>query len=175
VLRRFTSEPIAPGGRNERYIYRQAHHAHRFLPEEAESAMPVVLVHGVPETPEVWDELRPLLGRESVALSLPGFGTPLPDGVAATKEFYVERLTDALRHVEGPIDLVGHDWGALLTARIATTWAVPLRSWVMDVACIYHPAYVWHDLAHWPSRRSTRRAPPRRCVAGACRRSTRWP
>ncbi|MGW0499515.1 hypothetical protein ACWD0Z_30045 [Streptomyces sp. NPDC003007] len=49
--------------------------------------------------------------------------------------------------MDGPIDLVGHDWGALLSARIATTGAVPLRSWVKDVACIYHPSYVWHDLA----------------------------
>ncbi|MFD5481590.1 alpha/beta fold hydrolase [Streptomyces hawaiiensis] len=109
--------------------------------------MPVVLVHGVPETPEVWDELRPLLGRDSIALSLPGFGTPLPKGTTATKEFYLRWLTDALKEVDGPIDLVGHDWGALLSARIATTGAVPLRSWVMDVACIYHPSYVWHDLA----------------------------
>jgi pimeloyl-ACP methyl ester carboxylesterase len=109
--------------------------------------MPVVLVHGVPETPEVWDELRPLLGRDSVALSLPGFGTPLPEGVAPTKEFYADWLIGALKELEGPIDLVGHDWGALLTARVATTRSVRLRSWVMDVACLYHPSYVWHDLA----------------------------
>ncbi|MGW0499516.1 hypothetical protein ACWD0Z_30050 [Streptomyces sp. NPDC003007] len=34
---------------------------------------------------EVWDELRPLLGRDSIALSLPGFGTPLPKGTTATR------------------------------------------------------------------------------------------
>ncbi|MFI9769616.1 alpha/beta fold hydrolase [Streptomyces sp. NPDC052415] len=109
--------------------------------------MPVVLVHGVPETPEVWDELRPLLGRDSVALSLPGFGTPLPEGATPTKEFYADWLAGALKELDGPIDLVGHDWGALLAARVATTGAVPLRSWAMDVACVYHPSYDWHELA----------------------------
>lgn len=109
--------------------------------------MPVVLVHGVPQTPEVWDGLRPLLDRDSAALSLPGFGTPLPEGAAPAKEFCAGWLADALKELDGPIDPVGHDWGALLTARIATTRSVSLRSWVMDVACIYRPSYVWHDPA----------------------------
>ncbi|MGC9501675.1 alpha/beta fold hydrolase [Streptomyces sp. WG7] len=109
--------------------------------------MPVVLVHGVPETSDVWDKLRPLLDRDSVALALPGFGTELPEGVTPTKEFYVDWLTNALKELDGPIDLVGHDWGALLTARVATMRAVPLHSWVMDMACAYHPSYLGHVLA----------------------------
>ena len=42
--------------------------------------MPVVLVHGVPETPAVWDPLRSKLSRDDVvALQLPGFGCPRPE------------------------------------------------------------------------------------------------
>src|SRR5690606_26190024 len=38
-------------------------------------AMTAVFVHGVPETPEVWDPLVAALGRDDVArLQLPGFG-----------------------------------------------------------------------------------------------------
>ena len=76
--------------------------------------MPAVLVHGVPETSALWDGLVPLLGRDDVVtLQLPGFGTPRPDGFGATKEEYVDWLVGELesRQGDGPIDLVGHDWG----------------------------------------------------------------
>jgi pimeloyl-ACP methyl ester carboxylesterase len=77
--------------------------------------MPAVFVHGVPETPAIWDGLRSCLRREDViALQLPGFGCARPDGFAATKEAYVAWLVAALEPIsaQGPIDLVGHDWGA---------------------------------------------------------------
>jgi pimeloyl-ACP methyl ester carboxylesterase len=71
--------------------------------------MPVVLVHGVPETAEIWNELRERLPA-SVALRLPGFGSRRPAGFGGTKEDYAAWLADELRRIEGPIDLVGHDW-----------------------------------------------------------------
>ncbi|MBC9729437.1 alpha/beta fold hydrolase [Streptomyces sp. TRM68367] len=89
--------------------------------------MTVVFVHGVPETGEVWDKLRRHLGREGVALDLPGFGAVRPAGFGGGKDDHVEWLVDRLRSVPGPVDLVGHDWGALLTYRVATAYDVPLR------------------------------------------------
>ncbi|MFK0252811.1 alpha/beta fold hydrolase [Streptomyces sp. NPDC090445] len=109
--------------------------------------MTAVFVHGVPETSDLWDRLRARLGTDSVALRLPGFGAPLPDGFRSTMDEYVEWIERELRTLDGPIDLVGHDWGALLAARVATRCRVPLRSWAVDVAGILHPDYVWHDLA----------------------------
>ena len=41
--------------------------------------MTIAFVHGVPETDAVWDAFRAELGEESVTLSMPGFGAPLPD------------------------------------------------------------------------------------------------
>ena len=70
--------------------------------------MPAVFVHGVPETPAVWDGLRSHLHRDDViALQLPGFGCPRPDGFGATKEEYVAWLVDELERIkpQGPIDL----------------------------------------------------------------------
>lgn len=59
--------------------------------------MPTVLVHGVPETPAVWDPLRQRLSRDDVvAVQLPGFGGPRPEGFEATKEAYVSWLVDQL-------------------------------------------------------------------------------
>lgn len=109
--------------------------------------MTVVLVHGVPETTEVWDKLRAHLDRDSIALNLPGFGAPRPDGFGGGKDDHVEWLVRELRAVPDPVDLVGHDWGALLTYRVATAYDVPLRSWTADIASLLHESYVWHQAA----------------------------
>ena len=42
---------------------------------------------------------------------------------------------------------MGHDWGAALTYRVATTRGDLLRSWAADVANVMHPRYTWHDFA----------------------------
>lgn len=109
--------------------------------------MPAVFVHGVPETSHLWDDLRIHLNTESIALSLPGFGVPRPDGFTATKDDYAEWLARSLSQIDQPIDLVGHDWGALLTVRVATVFDVPIRSWTLDMARALHPDYVWNRLA----------------------------
>ncbi|MEV5341172.1 alpha/beta hydrolase [Streptomyces sp. NPDC052676] len=108
--------------------------------------MTAVFVHGVPETEEIWRELRDHLDVYSVALTLPGFGgSPAPE--YTDKEAYADWLAAELAGVPGPVDLVGHDWGALLTYRVATARDVPLRSWAADCAGLLHPDYVWHDVA----------------------------
>jgi pimeloyl-ACP methyl ester carboxylesterase len=113
--------------------------------------MTVVFVHGVPETPAVWDPLRSLLGRDDVeALRLPGFGTPRPDGFVATKESYVSWLETELERVcaaTGPVDLVGHDWGGGFVVRLVSTRPELVRSWATDAAGIGDPGFEWHDFA----------------------------
>ena len=106
-----------------------------------------VFVHGVPETTVVWQTLQEQVGGPSVALGLPGFGTALPSGFVATKDQYAAWLTAELTKVQEPIDLVGHDWGALLVLRVATLGDVQLRSWVCDVGSVFHPNYAWHPWA----------------------------
>lgn len=109
--------------------------------------MPAVFVHGVPDTPRVWGPLLDRLDRtDVVTLRLPGFGCPRPDGFAATKEAYVDWLRQELASLEGPIDLVGHDWGSLLTLRLASVGVPGLRSWAAGNGPVDR-TYVWHDMA----------------------------
>lgn len=107
--------------------------------------MTVVLVHGLPETKEIWRPLRKTLDRDSVAVALPGFGTARPDGFTATKDAYADWLGETLNRVDRPVDVVGHDVGALLTMRVASALDVPLRSWTVDVADIFHPRFAWPE------------------------------
>jgi len=110
--------------------------------------MTVVLVHGNPETTAIWDPLRSELGRDdAIALSPPGFGAPVPAGFGGTADEYLAWLVAELEQLDGPLDLVGHDWGGGHVHRIAATRPDLIRSWCTDVAGIADPSYVWHELA----------------------------
>jgi pimeloyl-ACP methyl ester carboxylesterase len=112
--------------------------------------MTVVLVHGVPETAAVWDPLRSHLDRDDVvAPQLPGFGCPRPDGFGATKEEYVAWLVGELQRLgdDGPVGLVGHDWGGGFTVRLVSTRPDLVRSWVTDAAGLGGADHRWHEFA----------------------------
>lgn len=110
--------------------------------------MPAVFVHGNPETSAIWGPLFDALERDDIiALSPPGFGAPVPEGFGATRLEYVDWLIGELEAIDGPIDLVGHDWGGghVLGAMIARPDLA--RSWVSDIAGVFTADYVWHDAA----------------------------
>jgi pimeloyl-ACP methyl ester carboxylesterase len=110
--------------------------------------VPIVLVHGVPETAAIWDDFRVhLVGRESITLTPPGFGAPVPDGFGATSDDYVAWLTAELERIDGPIDLLGHDWGGGHVFRTVAAHPELVRSWAIDLAGCFDPEYVWHDNA----------------------------
>jgi pimeloyl-ACP methyl ester carboxylesterase len=109
--------------------------------------MPVVLVHGVPDTWRVW---RALIGRlrraDVVTLSLPGFGCEVPAGFDCSKEAYCDWLLREVDNVEGPVDLVAHDWGAILALRVASLEPTLIRTWAVGGAPL-DPEYEWHKVA----------------------------
>jgi pimeloyl-ACP methyl ester carboxylesterase len=109
--------------------------------------MPVVLVAGVPETPAIWSPLRDQLGGDDVvAIALPGFGVAVPEGFPATKEAYVDWLVRQVEALGEPVDLVGHDWGGILVARLADTRPDLVRTWVTDAPAVL-PEWEWHQMA----------------------------
>ena len=110
--------------------------------------MPVVLVHGNPETPVVWAPLVEAWGRDDVVcLNLPGFGCPRPAGFGATKEDYLDWLIGELEAMGEPVHAIGHDWGGGLVGRLAMVRPDLLASWASDALGLFHPRYVWHDAA----------------------------
>lgn len=108
--------------------------------------MTAVFVHGVPETSVVWGPLVSHLERDDVALlALPAFGTPRPDGFDARMETYAAWLAEALTAFD-EVDLVTHDWGAILALRVLADRPANLRSWVSDMGDL-DPTFEWHDTA----------------------------
>jgi pimeloyl-ACP methyl ester carboxylesterase len=109
--------------------------------------MPVVLVHGVPDTAGMWRPLTDALGRDDVtAVSLPGFGTSPPAGWSATKEEYATWLTAQIEALGPPVDLVAHDWGAILAQRVASVRPELIRTLAVGSGPLDRD-YVWHDMA----------------------------
>lgn len=110
--------------------------------------MTVVFVHGNPETHAIWGPLTDVLGREDIVLlSPPGFGAPLPDDFDPTYLAYRDWLEQELQRIDGPIDLVGHDWGGGHVINVVMHRPELVRSWVSDIVGVFDPDYVWHDLA----------------------------
>jgi pimeloyl-ACP methyl ester carboxylesterase len=109
--------------------------------------MPAILVHGVPDTDRVWHAVLPRLGRlAAVTLRLPGFGCATPAGFEPTKDGYAAWLVEQIAARGEPVDLVGHDWGALLVIRAACLRPDLVRSWTAGGAPL-DTTYVWHKAA----------------------------
>ncbi|CAN5523730.1 alpha/beta hydrolase [soil metagenome] len=107
--------------------------------------MPAIFVHGVPETTELWGQLTERLDRTDVVLlGLPGFGSSAPD-FEPTMQGYATWLAVELGGYED-VDLVAHDWGALLALRHLAARPANIRSWAMDGGDLA-PDFEWHDLA----------------------------
>jgi pimeloyl-ACP methyl ester carboxylesterase len=113
--------------------------------------MTKVFVHGNPETAAIWGPLLSALAADGiddvVTLSPPGFGAPTPPGWDAMPASYVSWLVSELEAIDGPIDLVGHDWGAGHVFGLLADHAHLVRSWAADCVGLLHPDYVWHDMA----------------------------
>lgn len=107
--------------------------------------MPAVFVHGVPETPAVWGPLVDRLDRDDVVLlQLPGFGCPLPDGFEPTMYRYADWLAGELAGLD-EVDLVTHDWGAILMLKVLADAPGLVRSWATDMGDL-GADFRWHDL-----------------------------
>ena len=109
--------------------------------------MPAVLVHGVPDTAQLWDGVRSHLSRTDIVTpGLPGFATPVPAGFDASKDAYVDWLIEQIAALGEPVDLVGHDWGSLLVQRVVSLRPDLIRTWAAGAGTVDRE-YVWHDMA----------------------------
>lgn len=93
-----------------------------------------LFIHGIPHTPVVWTPLLEALAlKQPVSVPpLPGVAAPAPEGFAGTPDAYVNWLIaemEAAAVEHGPLDLVGHDWGALFVVRAACLRPDLVRTW----------------------------------------------
>ena len=110
-----------------------------------------VFVHGNPEVAAIWGPLHDRFADDqAVAVSPPGFGAPVPDGFVPTMASYVQWLVtelESLVSASGPVDLIGHDWGAGHVLGTVVQRPDLVRTWAVDVLGLCHPDYTWHEAA----------------------------
>jgi pimeloyl-ACP methyl ester carboxylesterase len=111
-----------------------------------------IFLHGVPDTPAMWSPLIGALGLVDStyhAPAMPGFGVPIPAGFTSTKKAYVDwfiGLVEAEVAKSGPVNVIGHDWGALITMRAVSLRPDLFQTWTVANA-LPHPDYKWHTMA----------------------------
>ncbi len=109
--------------------------------------MPAIFVHGVPDTYRVWERVLSRLSRTDITvLALPGFDSPVPHGFTATKDEYVDWIIEQLEQHSEPVDLVGHDWGCILSVRVASLRPDLVRTWAAGSGPVSRD-YEWHEFA----------------------------
>lgn len=118
---------------------------------ERGAGAPVLFLHGVPDTADMWDAVIDHLGEgyHAIAPDMPGMGrssTPADFDFSLEAEAqFVEDLIDAL-DIDLPVHLVAHDFGA----HYGLAWAVrhPERVRTMTVTnTSFFTDYHWHQSA----------------------------
>jgi haloalkane dehalogenase len=123
--------------------------AFREIAAEDSDRVPVLLIHGFPQTSYMWRDLMPAIagsGRRVVAPDLLGYGDTPPDP-PGTWEHQVEALEEFRQ--DAGLDrsvMIVHDWGGLIGLR----WACDHRDAVAGLVVSntgFFPAGKWHGMA----------------------------
>jgi haloalkane dehalogenase len=112
-------------------------------------SLPVLLIHGYPESSFMWRHLLPPLaesGRRAIAPDLPGYGNS-PPFLSGTWESHVEAVEE-FRQDAGldRVALVVHDWGGLIGMRWACDHPDAVGALVVSNTGFF-PDGKWHGLA----------------------------
>jgi pimeloyl-ACP methyl ester carboxylesterase len=85
------------------------------------SVTPVLLLHGVPQTAIAYRHLFPVLAldRTVIAPDLKGLGGSEVGGPYDVPTLVRELAALILHEIDGPVDVVGHDWGGVLALALA--------------------------------------------------------
>ncbi len=141
-----TSSSTWPAGRpqiagaDSRYVAVEGvrFHVHRAGPSKKTKSTPVLLLHGVPQTAAVWARLLPELASDRVVIApdLKGLGLSEARDPYDVPSVVAELAALVLHEVDGPVDVVGHDWGGSLALALAGARPELVRR-VVDVAGPY--------------------------------------
>ncbi len=108
----------------------------------------VLLLHGFPDTPHTWDEIRPALAAEGYRVVTPFLRGYAPSSIPASDDYGSETLgRDVIALVEAlgetQAHVVGHDWGAF--AAYSAVSLEPERFITMTTVAIPHPGFFVPD------------------------------
>jgi pimeloyl-ACP methyl ester carboxylesterase len=94
---------------------------HRRDPPRHRRTVPALLLHGVPETALMWRRLAAELAADRIVLApdLKGLGGSEPAGRYDLPTLVRELAALALHEVDGPVDVVGHDWGGVIAIALS--------------------------------------------------------
>jgi pimeloyl-ACP methyl ester carboxylesterase len=117
--------------------------------EEGEGPL-VLMLHGFPDSPHTWDDLRPALAREGYRVVTPFLRGYAPTQKPAADAYDYRALgEDVVALVEAlgeeRAHLVGHDWGA--SAAYAAASLAPERFTSLTTIAIPHPGFFVPDRA----------------------------
>jgi pimeloyl-ACP methyl ester carboxylesterase len=110
------SEPIAVAVEGVRFALHRGGTRSRTSP-----LVPVVLLHGVPQTSLAYRHLFPVLAADRLVLApdLKGLGGSETGGPYDVPTLVRELAALVLHEVDGPVDVVGHDWGGVLALALS--------------------------------------------------------
>jgi pimeloyl-ACP methyl ester carboxylesterase len=96
-------------------------HVWRAGPNRRRRTTPALLLHGVPETALAWRHLLPDLAKDRIVIApdLKGLGESETRGPYDPATLVAELAALVLHEVDGPVDVVGHDWGGSLGIALA--------------------------------------------------------
>ena len=90
--------------------------------EGSGDGVPVLLLHGVPETSSLWRDVQPALAQDRLVIApdLPGLGGSTYSGPYDVPSLVAQLLALLDHLVPGrQVDVVGHDWGGSLALGLA--------------------------------------------------------
>jgi len=94
---------------------------YRADPRRRRRTTPALLLHGVPQTAICWRDLLGELARDRVVLApdIKGLGGSEDVGSYDLPTLAAELAALIMHEVDGPVDLVGHDWGGAVALALA--------------------------------------------------------
>ncbi|MEL7099904.1 MAG: alpha/beta hydrolase [Pseudomonadota bacterium] len=114
--------------------------------------MMILFIHGVPDTSFMWTPLIAALGLKDsdyIAPTMPGFDGSAHGAFPATQAAYVDWATDLVTETvaaHGPLHIVGHDWGAPISAQAALNRPEAIKTWTV-INAAPEPSFDWHKMA----------------------------
>ena len=120
-------------------------------PARKRRTTPVLLLHGIPQTSATWGPLMRELAKDRVVLApdLKGLGASEARGPYDLPTLATELAALVLHEVDGPVDVVGHDFGGSLALALAGARPDLVRR-LVDISGPYREvdvAAAWHMLA----------------------------